>query len=529
MQSQTDVYAVACNEIAAAISNMDEPDLKSVKRIIKSISAKYTLSSLPKNSDIMSYALPSSYSKVRKLLMVKPTKTASGVAVVAVMPKPYACPHGKCTFCPGGIEVNTPNSYTGTEPSTQNAIEHGYDPYEQVRSKIMHLQNNGHDVSKVEVVIVGGTFLFMPNQYQYDFIKSCYDALNGFKSSNLEEAKKRNETAVIRNVGLTIETKPDYCKHEHVDLMLEYGATRVEIGVQALRNEVYQITNRGHTLDDVIESFQIARDAGYKIVAHMMPGLPNSNPKQDVEDFEKLFSDPMFKPDMLKIYPTLVVENTGLFAMYRQGRYNAYTDEDLIDVIVEVKKMIPRWVRIMRIQREIAASDIVAGPRSGNLRQIVLDKLKSRGKKCNCIRCREVGLQRKDNDDHYDAKLLREEYRASGGNELFLSYEDTSKDVLFGFLRMRHPSSNAHRKEIKDCCIVRELHVYGQALRLGARDNISWQHRGYGSMLMQEAERIALEEFDAKKMLVISAIGTREYYRKLGYVQEGPYMSKQLQ
>lgn len=524
MQSQSDVYAIACDEIATAISNLDTPNSKLVKHIIKQVSAKYALPSLPKNSDILDHTNALSYQRVRKLLLVKPTKTASGVAVIAVMPKPYACPHGKCTFCPGGVEVNTPNSYTGTEPSTQNAIANAYDPYEQIRSKMQHLHGNGHDVSKVEIVVVGGTFLFMPIEYQYNFVKSCYDALNGFKSSTLEEAKKCNEKADARNVGFTIETKPDYCKREHVDLMLDYGATRVEIGVQALNDEVYRATNRGHTLNDVIESFQIARDAGYKIVAHMMPGLPNSSPERDVEDFKRLFTDPSFKPDMLKIYPTLVVENTGLYAMCKQGRYKAYTDEDLINVIVEAKKMIPKWVRVMRVQREIASSDIIAGPRSGNLRQIVLQRLKSQGLKCKCIRCREVGLQK--NKDDYDVELCREEYAASDGSEIFLSYEDRDKDVLFGFVRMRKPSINAHRPEVKNCCIVRELHVYGQALRLGVRDSTSWQHRGYGAMLMQEGERIALEELDVKKMLVISAVGTREYYRKLGYRQEGPYMSK---
>ena len=311
--------------------------------------------------------------------------------------------------------------------------------------------------------------------------------------------------------------------------MLNYGATRVEIGVQSLRDDVYKIVNRGHTLVDVIEAFQTAKDAGYKIVAHMMPGLPNSSPKQDVEDFRQLFYDQRFKPDMLKIYPTLVVEKTGLFKMYMDGKYNAYSDDDLIDVIMQVKKMIPRWVRIMRVQREIASGDIVAGPKSGNLRQIVLNKLKAEGSKCNCIRCREVGLMRLKHDlDLNDAKLLREQYKASDGEEVFLSYEDPVNDVLFGFLRLRSPSEKAHRPEVKDCCIVRELHVYGQALQLGRRDGMSWQHRGYGSMLMQEAESVALEEFDAKKMLVISAIGTREYYRKLGYTLEGPYMVKQL-
>lgn len=528
MQKSEDAYSVACIEIASIISNMHEPDAKSVKRTIKQVSAKYGLPTLPRNADIL-LTVSQSYDRLRKLLMVKPTKTASGVAVVAVMPKPYACPHGKCVYCPGGIEVGTPNSYTGKEPSTINAMEYGYDPYQQIQSKIEHMAENGHDTSKVELVVIGGTFLFMPRDYQNEFVKACYDALNGFRAESLEQAKSFNETASIRNVGFTIETKPDYCKQEHVDLMLNYGVTRVEIGVQALRDDVYKVVNRGHTLDDVIEAFQIARDAGHKIVAHMMPGLPNSSPKQDVEDFKQLFYDQRFKPDMLKIYPTLVVENTGLFKMYMDGKYSAYSDDDLIDVIVQVKKMIPRWVRIMRVQREIASEDIVAGPKSGNLRQLVLNRLNAQGVKCNCIRCREVGLMRLKCDlDLNGAKLQREHYEASDGDEVFLSYEDPINDVLFGFLRLRSPSEKAHRPEVNDCCIVRELHVYGQALQLGRREETSWQHRGYGSMLMQEAERIALEEFDAKKLLVISAIGTREYYRRLGYAREGPYMVKHL-
>jgi elongator complex protein 3 len=520
---QSEKYATACREIAGIISNMDEPDVRSVKRVIKNISAKYALSTLPKNVDILFHL---SHSNSRKLLRVKPAKTASGVAVVAVMPRPYACPHGKCTYCPGGVESGTPNSYTGKEPSTINAVEYEYDPYMQIESKIRGLERKGHDVSKVELVIIGGTFLFMPKDYQQGFVKICYDALNGFKAKSLEEAKKFNETADIRNVGLTIETKPDYCRREHVDMMLDYGATRVEIGVQSLREDVYEIVNRGHTLDDVVEAFQVARDSGYKIVVHMMPGLPNSTPEKDIEDFRKLFSDERFRPDMLKIYPTLVVENTGLFNMYKNGRYHAYTDEDLIDVIVNVKKIIPRWVRIMRVQREIASEDIIAGPKSGNLRQLVLKRLREEGGKCSCIRCREIGLSK--NHTVHSVKLMRETYEVSGGQEIFLSYEDPENDLLFGFLRMRAPSEYAHRKEVKECCIVREVHVYGQALRLGMRDRSSAQHRGYGSMLMEEAERIASEEFNAKKMLVISAIGTREYYRRFGYTLEGPYMKKYL-
>lgn len=526
MQSQ-EVYAIACREIADAISGMGEPELANVKRVIKKVSARYALPTLPRNADILANTPAQSYERLRHLLMVKPTKTASGVAVVAVMPEPYACPHGKCTYCPGGVEAGTPNSYTGSEPSTINAMSNNYDPYLQIRSKLQHLADNGHETGKVEIVVIGGTFLFMPASYQMEFVKSCYDALNGFRAENLEQAKTLNERAGVRNVGFTIETKPDYCKQEHVDLMLSYGATRVEIGVQALNDDVYKTVNRGHTLQDVVESFQVARDAGYKIVAHMMPGLPESSPEKDLEDFRKLFNDGRFRPDMLKIYPTLVLENTGLFNMFVNGQYTAYSDDDLIDLIVQVKKIIPRWVRIMRVQREIATKDIVAGPRSRNLRQIVLRRLRDEGLRCRCIRCREAGLNHPSQEMLGEPELLREDYVASDGKEIFLSYEHG--DILFGFLRLRLPGEKAHRPEVNDdCCIVRELHVYGQALQLGRRDPASWQHRGYGTMLMQEAERIAREEFGVKKMLVISAVGTREYYRKMGYGLEGPYMAKQL-
>ncbi len=526
----SEVYHAACSEIANIISSIDQPEIKTIKHVIKQVSAKYELSTLPRNSDLISNLPKESYERLRRMLMVKPTKTASGVAVVAVMPEPYACPHGRCIYCPGGVEVGTPNSYTGKEPSTINAIQYNYDPYEQISSKLQRLMDNGHELSKVEIVVVGGTFLFMPKDYQLKFIKSCYDALNGFRARSLEEAKTLNETARVRNVGLTIETKPDYCRREHIDMMLAYGATRVEIGVQALRDDVYRITNRGHTLDDVIEAFQTARDAGYKIVAHMMPGLPGSTPEQDLEDFRRLFQDERFRPDMLKIYPTLVIAGTGLFEMHKDGRYKAYNDDDMIELIVQVKKTIPRWVRIMRVQREIASAEIIAGPRSGNLRQIVLKRLEAEGQRCRCIRCREAGLAHLRHGLSFGgAELLREDYAASGGSEVFLSYEDPASDVLFGFLRMRKPSEIAHRPEVdQDTCIVRELHVYGQALQLGSRNDKSWQHRGFGTLLMQEAERIASEEFDARKLLVISAVGTRAYYRKLGYGPEGPYMSKYL-
>ncbi|MFB5608919.1 MAG: elongator complex protein 3 [Nitrosarchaeum sp.] len=527
MNKLNPVFSKACSEITQNLLIIDEPTKKQVKDEIKKICAKYSLERIPRNHEILSTVKDSDFSKLQKVLLKKPIKTASGVSIIALMPKPYACPHGRCTYCPGGIEYNSPNSYTGKEPSTLNAIENGYDPKLQITTKIEKLIAYGHDPSKMEIVIVGGTFLFMPKEYQENFIKSCYDALNGIDSSSLEEAKTNNEHAKIRNVGFTIETKPDYCKQKHIDAMLDYGITRIEIGVQTLQERVYKIVNRGHNYNDVVESFQISKDAGYKIVAHMMPGLPTMTPEGDIMDFKKLFNDSDLRPDMLKIYPSLVIENTPLYDEYKRGEYNPYSDQDMIKVLTEVKKNIPKWVRIMRVQREISPNEIIAGPKSGNLRQIVHQNLSKQGISCKCIRCREAGLSNKKTNEQ-NIKLNRINYESSGGDEVFLSYEDTN-DSIYGFLRLRKPSINAHRKEVgNNSCIVRELHVYGKSLKLGEKGENEIQHSGLGKNLMREAERISKEEFDATRLLVISAVGTREYYQKIGYSLYGPYMVKTL-
>lgn len=519
-------FSQACSEISQNLLAIQGATKNQIKSQIKQICTKYALERIPKNHEILSTVTGNDYTILQKILLKKPVKTASGVAVIALMPKPYGCPHGRCTYCPGGIEFNSPNSYTGNEPSTINAIESQYDPKKQIISKIEKLVAYGHDPSKMELVIVGGTFLFMPKDYQQNFIKSCYDALNGFDSPTLEESKLINEKSQIRSVGFTIETKPDYCKQEHVDMMLDYGITRIEIGVQSLQESVYKIVNRGHGYADVVDSFQISKDAGYKIVAHMMPGLPTVSPEIDISDFKRLFSDGDLKPDMLKIYPSLVLEHTPLYQEYIQGKYAPYSDEDMIRVLIELKKNIPKWVRIMRVQREISPQEIIAGPKSGNLRQIVLERLKKDGLACKCIRCREIGFA---TEPQSEATLHREDYTSSGGDEVFLSYDD-SADRIYGFLRLRNPSQKAHRKEITpNTCIVRELHVYGKSLKIGEHEDGQIQHSGLGKRLMGEAEKISKEEFGAKKLLVISAVGTREYYRKLGYTLDGPYMAKKLE
>ena len=524
---KTDDFTRACQEIVQNLLNIDNLENNKIKNEIRAVCTKYSLERIPRNNEILSMVNPVDFKKLQSILLTKPVKSASGVAVVAIMPKPFACPHGRCSYCPGGIEYNTPNSYTGKEPITISAIENQYDPKIQISKKIQQLVSFGHDSTKLELVLVGGTFLFMPKDYQENFIKSSYDALNGFESPNLETAKKSNESAKNRNVGFTIETKPDYCKEEHVDMMLDYGATRIEIGVQCLQDRVYKIVNRGHDLNDVIDSFQIAKDAGYKIVAHMMPGLPTMSPTDDIKDFQTLFEDLRFKPDMLKIYPSLILKDTPLYDEYQDGKYIPYSDDDMLNVLTEVKKMVPKWMRIMRVQREITPMEIIAGPKMGNLRQVIHENLRKQGLSCKCIRCREAGLAKKK-DLNEELVLERINYEASGGNEVFLSYND-SDDLTYGFLRLRKPSQKAHRKEITpDTAIVRELHVFGKAIEIGSHETDSFQHLGLGKKLMNAAEEIARDEFAAKKLLVISAVGTREYYQKLGYKIYGPYMAKEL-
>ncbi len=526
MQKLSEDFLHACKEICEKLSQIDNPGKSQIKNEIKEVCAKYALERLPRNSEILSSATEEQFLKLQKVLLKKPVKSASGVTVIAIMPKPFACPHGRCTFCPGGTEINTPNSYTGKEPVTLSAIEDDYEPGTQIKRRIEQLIAFGHDPTKLELVIVGGTFLFMPDEYQRNFIKSCYDAINGFESSSLEDAKRNNEKAKMRNVGFTIETKPDYCQQKHVDIMLDYGTTRVEIGVQSLTERVYNIVNRGHNLQQVISSFQIAKDAGYKVVAHMMPGLPTMSPKEDIADFKKLFEMEEFKPDMLKIYPALVLKDTPLYDDYKLGNYKPYSTEDMINVLTESKKMVPKWVRIMRVQREITTDEIVDGPKMGNLRQKVHQELEKQGTSCKCIRCREAGLNNKK--EFSELKLERIDYDAGGGKEVFLSFNDEN-DLTYGFLRLRKPSQNAHRHEITDeTSIVRELHVFGKAIGIGEQEEISIQHQGIGKKLMMKAEEIAATDLSSNKLCVISAVGTREYYRKLNYKNNGPYMAKEL-
>jgi elongator complex protein 3 len=379
---------------------------------------------------------------------------------------------------------------------------------------------------------MGGTFPATPLEYQTWFVQRCLDAIGGKQSSSLEEAKKNAEKSRIRNVGITVETRPDWAKETHVDNMLSMGVTRVEMGVQNPNDRIYRLVGRTHTVRDVVESTRIMKDAGLKIVYHLMPGLPGSNRKKDLQAFKKIFTDPRFKPDMIKIYPCLVLKKTRTYKWYQEQVFRPYSNEEAADLIAEIKKNIPRWMRIMRVQRDIPAPLIVAGVNRSNLRQLVQQKMAEEGTKCNCIRCREVGHQTgsKMKLDPHEVDILTRQYDASEGEEIFISAEDLKNDFLIGYLRLRIPSEKAHRREVKakPCSIVRELHVYGSLVPVGKHFDKAWQHKGYGNILLAKAERITKENYGLKRILIISALGTKQYYKRLGYTYDGVYMSKTI-
>jgi elongator complex protein 3 len=392
----------------------------------------------------------------------------------------------------------------------------------------------GHRVDKVELIVMGGTFPATPIEYQTYFIKRCLDAITARESANLEEAKANAETSRVRNVGITVETRPDWAKETHVDAMLSMGVTRVELGVQNPNDEIYRLVGRTHTVADVTEATRTAKDAGLKVAYHLMPGMPGSNPTKDLQAFKRVFTDPSFKPDMIKIYPCLVLEGTRAHEWYRDGVYRPYSTEEAVNLIAKVKRLIPPWVRVMRVQRDIPAPLIVAGVDKSNLRQRVQQKLAEQGKSCACIRCREVGHRMTVDNVKPDLDkigILTTRYEASAGLEIFISAEDPENSVLVGYLRLRIPSEKAHRPEIKapPSAIVRELHVYGPLVPVGKHLARAWQHKGYGAILLNEAERVSREDYDLKKLLVISALGTKQYYARFGYERDGVYVSKMLE
>ncbi|XP_026468306.1 probable elongator complex protein 3, partial [Ctenocephalides felis] len=505
-----------------------------LNRMKSRISSKYGLDSSPRLVDIIA-AVPSEHKKtLLPKLRAKPIRTASGIAVVAVMCKPHRCPHinmtgNICVYCPGGpdsdFEYST-QSYTGYEPTSMRAIRARYNPYLQTRHRIEQLKQLGHSVDKVEFIVMGGTFMSLPDTYRDFFIRNLHDALSGHTSNSVEEAVKYSEKSKVKCIGITIETRPDYCLRKHLSDMLQYGCTRLEIGVQSVYEDIARDTNRGHTVRAVCESFNMAKDAGFKVVAHMMPDLPNMDWERDIEQFVEFFENPAFRADGLKIYPTLVIRGTGLYELWKTGRYKSYPPSALIDLVAHILSIVPPWTRVYRVQRDIPMPLVSSGVEHGNLRELALARMQDLGTTCRDVRTREVGIQEIHNKVRpYEIELIRRDYVANGGWETFLSYEDPESDILVGLLRLRKLDEQfAFRPEFKGsrCSIVRELHVYGSVVPVNVRDPTKFQHQGFGMMLMEEAEKIAREEHCSTKISVISGVGTRNYYRKMGYELDGP-------
>ncbi len=481
--------------------------------------------SLPSNVDWINALPPEEAARFSGAVRRKPSRTLSGVAIVAVMTAPARCPHGRCTYCPGGVENASPQSYTGEEPSALRGAQFHWDSAAITRHRIETLETIGHPTSKVEVIVMGGTFPSRPRSYQESVLRGIYDGLNGAPSASLRAAQARNETADHRMVGLTVETRPDWCDREVLSFLLEGGVTRVEIGVECLRDDVLSAVGRAHSTGDVEQATAAARDHGLKVCYHLMLGLPGMDPEKDLADFRRLWSDEAFRPDLLKIYPTLVLPGTPLYEDWKSGRYVPYDTETAAGLLARMKRALPPWVRIQRIQRDIPARLIAAGVRTSNLREKAIERLRAEGARCRCLRCREVG--RKAAPPLEEFRLTRAEYAASGGREVFWAWEEPRTDTVAGYLRLRYPSDRAERA--LDAPVIRELKVLGSEVAVGqpgARPT-DYQHRGLGRALLAAAEEEARTRGFAQ-IYVTSAVGTRAYYRGLGYEPRGPHLAKGL-
>ncbi len=603
------------SQLARKISKKEKLSLECLSRLKRMASKKYNLP-CPTNINLLESYRQMTRNKeikpdknIENLLVTKDIRTSSGVAIVAVLTKPYPCP-GACVYCPS--EKGMPKSYLSNEPAVMRAILTDFHPYKQVQGRIRALEKAGHKTDKIELIIMGGTFSYLKRQYQTWFVKECFRACNDeeaenqsrrSKTSSLKEVQKTNEKSAHRIVGLTLETRPDYIDEKEIMRMRKLGATRVELGVQSIYDDVLRINKRGHSRDEIIKATRLLKEAGFKVGYHMMPNLPGSTYKRDLEMFKELFSNPDFQPDMLKIYPCVVVKNAPLYKWLKQGKYKPYSCQKLVRLLAEVKKLVPYYVRITRVVRDIPATSIIAGNKISNLRQVLREKSERENWSCKCIRCREVrnryqlsspellhltspakktGFSKQERvqthfleDERRKIVLFRQDYNASEGREIFLSFEDPERKNLYSLLRLRinshdcsfaaslknlspacenglarqsqNPAMLSSRKKtfssslkkkrdaalpivpaLQNAAIIREVHTFGKLVSIDSKSKESPQHTGLGKKLISEAEKIVRNEFNLKKIAVISGVGVRDYYRKLGYRLKDGYMVKTL-
>lgn len=466
---------------------------------------------VPPNSEIIKRLSPEERKEYAHLLIKKPVRSLSGVVNVTVMTKPGPCPHGVCYYCP--IVPGIPWSYTGNEPASMRGKRRNWDPYLQVQDRLKQFYSIGHTPNKIELVVNGGTFLNHDSEYKEWFIRRLYQALNDYPEqrgdvTTLRQAQRINETSEHRAVALVLETRPDSFNSLEV---LNYGCTRIEFGVQNLDDEILKRVNRGHGVEQTKRATEQAKNAGLKVDYHMMLGLPGATVDSDVEMFYELFENPEYRPDGLKVYPTLILKQTVMYKWYKRGEYEPINDEYVFEVLKKVKPMIPRYVRIKRIMRDIPLTLTQGNLRKGNIRELVRREVR-----CNCIRCREVG--HKELVKPLKLELNVQKYEASNGIEYFISFDDVSNDALIGFSRLRVAGGDAW---------LRELHVYGYQLRVGERSAEYFQHKGFGEKLLVKTEELTQEE-GVRELKVMSGVGARKYYEKHGYELEHPFMVKRF-
>ncbi|MEM7111866.1 MAG: tRNA uridine(34) 5-carboxymethylaminomethyl modification radical SAM/GNAT enzyme Elp3 [Chloroflexota bacterium] len=460
--------------------------------------------------------------ELRIHLQMKPTRSQAGVTVVTVLTKPYPCP-GKCIFCP--TDVRMPKSYLHDEPGAQRAERHGFDPYQQTSARIDALEKIGHPAEKIELLILGGTWSSYRRSYQEWFVKRCFDAMNGEESETLVEAQEKNARGKRRNVGLVVETRQDHIDADELRWMRYLGVTKVQVGIQSLDEHILAINKRGHDVQSTRDAFRLLRLGGFKIHGHWMANLLGATPESDVEDFARIWSDTAVRPDELKLYPCMLVENAELYEYWQRGEYKPYTEDELTEVLVACKSQVPPYVRLNRVIRDFPTTNVVEGNKKANLRQIAQQRMAKRGLFCQCIRCREI---RRDKVTEADLSLRITTYETDATMEHFLSFE-TDDNRLAGFLRLSLPRRDIELPlpELADHAMIREVHVYGPALNLGEDSSGEAQHMGLGSRLVTKAKEMA-REAGYGNIAVISAIGTREYYAKHDFVVDGLYMTAVL-
>ncbi len=463
---------------------------------------------------------------LQRLIRKRKIRTLSGVSVITVLTKPYPCP-GKCVFCP--TEPGMPKSYLSNEPGAMRAVLDDFHPRDQVATRIDSLTRQGHETDKIEMIVLGGTFSAYNPRYQTDFVRALFNACNDKPGRSLTEAQVINESSKHKIIGLSLETRPDHITEKEIRRMRELGATKVQIGVQHLDQEILDLNKRGERIDDTIRAMQLLRDAGFKIATHLMPNLPGSTPEKDLWMVDEFFKNPDFRPDQVKIYPCVVTPYAELEQWWKEGRYQSYSDEVLMDLLTRMQLLLPEYVRVERLFRDIPGESILEGSQKTNMRQLVEDQMVIDGKTCRCIRCREIKGESYDPDS---TTLKVDSYEAAGGKEFFIHFDDTTRDRLCSLLRLRFSSYSLLGKphfipELEGAALVREVHVYGAEVEVGEARKSASQHAGLGRRMLETAEKIS-RDAGFKKMAIIAGVGTRNYYRKWGYELEGTYMTKIL-